>query len=251
MRKFIYVFLICIFSVNIYADYESPMTKYKDNYFIAGNEDVKFQVSAKYNIFYPFDSGIYFGYTQKSWWKIYDSSSPFYETNYMPEAFIQFESGRNMFGDAVIPGIDYIKVSPIFHKSNGQDEADNRSLNLYYGEIQVSAGDIVNIGASGKVFGYYNKAKENYDINKYNKNYEANIFIKLKSKNVQYLDKEELNIRFAGNPAGNGWYEVEFKVRILTTYVQPKLFFQFRNGYDEFLINYNEKHKSFRAGLVF
>lgn len=255
MKKILMLILLLVIALPLMGrEYESPMSIYKDNYFLSGDkieDQVIFQISAKFDPFYPLDLGAYFAYTQKSHWKIYDNSAPFKENNYMPEVFFQFTSGKNIFNNAVIPGVDYIKASPIFHKSNGLEGAESRSINTYYGEMQVSAGEVLNIGASGKVFAYYNKSRKNEDINKYNKNYEANIFLKLRSKNVMYLDKEEINVRFAGNPTGNGWYEAEFKFRILTTYVQPKLFIQFRSGYDEFLINYNEKQKSLRAGLVF
>lgn len=235
-------------------EWENPMQPYKDNYIITGDSEedqVKFQLSIRYNLFYPSKTGINFAYTQKSYWRIYDDSSPFVETNYMPEAFYIFESGDNLFNNYVIPYVDFIKVAPIFHKSNGRDGLESRSMNNYYGEMQVSYGDTVNIGVSGKVYGYYNTDKSNRDINDYNKNYEANVFLKLRSKRVQYLDKEEINVRFAGNPADKGWYEAELKFRILTTYVQPRFFIQFRDGYDEFMINYGEKNRAIRAGLVF
>ena len=254
MKKLLFILLLFIAVPLFSKEYESPMTPYQDNYIITGDSEedqVKFQFSAKYNIFYPFNSGIYFGYTQRSYWRIYDDSSPFVETNYMPEAFYRFESGNNMFKDYVIPGVDYIQASPIEHKSNGRDMEDSRSINRYYGQVQLSVGQLVNAGVNVKVFGYYNKAKENADINDYNKNYEADVFLKLRSTSVKYLDKEEIHFKFGGDPTDKGWYAVEGRIRILSTYVQPKLFFQYRKGYDEFMINYSEKQESFRAGFIF
>jgi len=254
MKKIIILltFLVMTFSANA-KEFKTPMSPYQDNYIIAGDNDaqVKFQFSAKYNLLYPFNTGIYFGYTQRSYLRIYDESSPFVETNYMPEAFYRFDSGDNMFKNYVIPFVDYIQVSPVSHKSNGRNELNSRSINIYYGQIQMSKGDILNVGANIKVFGYYNKAKENKDINDYNKNYEADLFLKLRSKTVMYLDKEELHLKFGGNPVNKGWFAVEARVRLLSTYVQPKLFIQYREGYDEFMINYNEKEKSIRAGFIF
>lgn len=237
------------------------MTIYKDNYFISGDDQedqVKFQVSAKYSIFYPSKIGLYAGYTQISWWKIYEKSSPFYETNYMPELFLNFESGNNVFGDVEIPFIDFIQVSPIFHKSNGRDELDSRSINTYYGQIQFSYGDVYNFGFGLKGFNYYNKSKKNRDIEKYIGYYETDIFFKIKSKTVEFFDKEELHFKFGGYDKSDfddkeyiGWYCIEVQFRIITSYVQPKLFIQYYNGYGEFLIDYNKKEDSFRIGLVF
>src|SRR5436190_9697256 len=81
---------------------KSPaFTIYRDNYFIAGttlqetpteyNSDVKFQVSFKQRLtnkpgwfgFYP-----YLTYSQKTFWNIFVSSSPFAESNYNPSLFM-------------------------------------------------------------------------------------------------------------------------------------------------------------------
>lgn len=277
MKRILIFFILLFMSVNLFSqnnfmieeepqlkyqisssyekDYESPMSAYKSNYFVTGEskeDQVKYQISVKYNLFYPFNLGVFFAYTQRSWWKIYDNSSPFFETNFLPEAFYEFESGNNVFNNFVIPYIDFIRLSPYEHRSNGREEGpDNRGENKYYGEIQASVGKVYNFGVRGKVFGYYTRAKENKDINDYHKNYEASVFFKLKSKNVRYLDKEEINVSWGGNPANKGWYSIEVSARILSTYVQPKLFIQFYKGYDEFILFYNKKTEAVRIGFIF
>jgi phospholipase A1 len=259
MKKILIFIVACFMSISVLAEqkeYQSPMSSYQDNYFITGDFDedqVKYQISVKYNLFYPFKSGVFFAYTQRSWWKIYDKSSPFYENNFMPEVFYQFESGNNLFGNYIIPYIDYIQVSPWSHRSNGREDGpDNRGEDKYYGEIQASVGDVYNFGVRAKVFGYYpTLAKENEDINDYHYNYEGGVFFKLKSKNVLYLDKEEIHVKWGGNPTNKGWYSVELTTRILTTYIQPKLFIQYYKGYDEFILYYNKKTEAVRVGLIF
>lgn len=256
MRQVLLTILIAMMLQPLYAEqkiYQSPMSLYNDNYFITGDKDkeqVKFQFSAMYNVIYPYEL-LYFGYTQRSWWKIYDKSSPFVETNYMPEIFLRFTSGKNIVNNVVIPFVDYIQVSPIFHKSNGRDEENSRSMNIYYGQLQISAGDVLNVGANVKAYKYYNVSKRNLDINDYNKNYEATIFLKIRSKTVLYFDKEELRVTFAGDPRDKGYYQIEGAFRILTSYIQPRLFFQYRKGYDEWMVDYNKKTESYRLGLVF
>ena len=49
-----------------------------------------FQISAKHEIF---GTGLYFAYTQISFWQAYDkdNSAPFRETNYNPELFYRFK----------------------------------------------------------------------------------------------------------------------------------------------------------------
>lgn len=255
MKKLLTLIFIS-FSLLVYAEenkYQSPMTIYKNNFFISGNstDQVKFQISAKYALLYPSSAGLFVGYTQLSKWNIYDKSSPFYDNNYMPEVFGQFESNNN-FLDQDLGIIDYIQFSPIAHCSNGKDGDDSRSINTYYGQIQISYGDHYNIGTNLKVFGYYNKSVKNKDITKYKGYYESDVFFRIKSKTVEYLDKEELHLKFGANPFTNGWYCIEAQVRILTSKVQPKLFIQFYHGYSEFLIDYNKKtENALRAGLVF
>lgn len=233
-------------------EYESPMSMYHDNYFITGNQDAqtKFQVSAKYSILYPSKIGLYAAYTQTSWWKLYDKSSPFYETNYQPETFLLFESANNFVNDVKLGPIDYIQLSPIYHKSNGRDGEESRGMNLYYARTQLSFGEVYNVGVAVKIFDYYNVSRKNADIDSYIGHYEADVFLKIKSSDVYLLDKEELHFKF-GSGKDKGWFCAEVQARIITSYIQPKIFIQVYHGYAEWLINYNEKETSVRAGLTF
>lgn len=89
-------------------------------------QDVEFvfQISAKQKLF---ASNWYFGYTQKSFWQLYDQerSRPFRETNYNPELFYRWtpDPVRWKHWGADI-GIE--------HESNGQDLPESRSWNRLY-----------------------------------------------------------------------------------------------------------------------
>ena len=266
MKKIFMTLILFFLSINLFADstYESPMSLYKENYFIAGNKEnqVKFQFSAKYNLVYPSKLGIYAAYSQRSLWYLYNESSPFIETNYMPEVFFRFESKNNFLGDKDLGFIDYIQISPISHCSNGRDGLESRSINTFYAQVQVSIGEHYNFGTNVKIFGYWNKACENPDIEKYLSYYETDLFFKLKSESVKFLDKEELHFKFGGLGTSDydsykkdkkiyGWYCIEGRIRIITTRFQPQLFIQYYRGYAQWLVNYNEKEKSLRAGIVF
>jgi len=253
MKK-IFIYLFIFISTIIYAQekpYESPLTSYKDNYFLLGNmeDQVKFQLSLKYNLFYPNSTGIYFAYTQLSHWYVYNDRDTFY-TMYQPEIFYRFESGNNIFKNFIIPYVDYIQTSPFSHCSTGVEGNDHRSIGTYYGQIQLSIGEIYNFGINGKYFRYYEVADKNKDINDYKKNYEADLFFKLKSSEVEYLDKEELHFKFGGNPLNKGWYCIEGQIRIITSYIQPRLFIQYWHGYGEFMVNYNQKENNIRVGVI-
>ena len=257
-KKIVLSSLIIFFaSMNIFAEvaYIDPIQAYKTNYIITGEhieDQVKFQLSIMYPLFWPFNTGLYFGYTQLSYWRIYDKSSPFEDTNYSPEFFYKFESGDNIFNDYRIKFVDYIQISPIQHRSNGQPSGpDDRSENKYYGEIQLSVGEVYNFGVRGKVFGYYNVADGNKDINVYHKNYETGIFFKNLSKRISGLEREKVEITFGGNPTNRGWVKAEVSARLITSYFQPRLFVQFFRGYDEFMMYYNIKTEAVRIGLSF
>lgn len=266
MKKLVLLFIL-LSCVSSYAkEYESPMSMYKDNYFISGdNQDqVKFQVSAKYALLYPTSIGLYVAYSQISSWHLYDKSAPFYDNNYMPEAFLMFESKNNIF-DLDMKLLDYIQISPISHMSNGRDGSDSRGINTYYGQAQISYGDKYNFGLNLKVFNYYNKSGKNEDIEDYKGHYEADLFFKLRSKSVSFLDKEEFHIKFGGydkldydayKESGNrddikGYVIIEAQFRIITSYIQPKLFIQYFSGWGEYMIDYNKRDTAVRAGLVF
>lgn len=253
MKKlFLTVLLLMMFVPLFSQEYESPMTMYRDNFIIAGDDEdqVKFQFSAKYNIFYPSSTGIYFGYTQLNHWFVYDNRDTFYSM-YQPEVFYRFESGHNIFGDVDVPLLDYIQLSPYYHCSTGVEGPDHRGIDTYYGQIQLSVGETVNLGANLKVFKYYHIEENNKDINDYRKNYQADFFLKIRSKQVSLLDKEELHCIIGGNPRGKGFIQGELVFRIITAYIQPRFFIQYYHGYDEFMVDYNKKTTAVRAGLIF
>ncbi|WP_341918108.1 phospholipase A [Hydrocarboniphaga effusa] len=86
--------------------------------------EVLFAISAKARLF---GMPLYFGYSQKSFWQVYDAdrSRPFRETDYNPELFYRFTPDPkqwNYWGADV--GIE--------HESNGHDVPLSRSWNRVY-----------------------------------------------------------------------------------------------------------------------
>lgn len=86
--------------------------------------EMVFQISAKQRLF---ATNFFFGYTQKSFWQIYDQdrSRPFRETNYNPEVFYRWTPDPEVWHHW---GVDV----GLEHESNGQSLPESRSWNRVY-----------------------------------------------------------------------------------------------------------------------
>jgi phospholipase A1 len=110
-------------------------TPHKLNYFILNgvppneNAQVKFQISAKYQVVEWSDYHFYFAYTQKSFWDIGKPSMPFEESNYNPEIFFSRTFDRPIRGNLELHDV---AIGPFEHESNGLTGLDSRSWNRTY-----------------------------------------------------------------------------------------------------------------------
>lgn len=96
------------------------------------NVEIEFQISIKVQLFDDVignNGDIFVAYTGQSWWQAYNSdlSSPFRETNYEPEVFLNFDTKWNIFGWHIY------QVAPgLVHESNGRNIPLSRSWNRFY-----------------------------------------------------------------------------------------------------------------------
>jgi len=93
------------------------------------SNEIQFQLSIKlplYNNLFDTGADLFTAYTQNSYWQIYDTehSSPFRETNYMPEFFLQWQPNTQM-GSSTLKQIRF----SLIHQSNGQEIGPSRSWN--------------------------------------------------------------------------------------------------------------------------
>lgn len=123
---------------------------YHENYFFPISYDMKnkegrkqletkFQLSIKKPLFhniFGLNETVNFGYTQTSWWQLYESSSPFRETNYKPEIFVEIPYGKK--DKTALKGVKF----GFLHESNGQDEPKSRSWNRLYLTSYFQAGNL-------------------------------------------------------------------------------------------------------------
>jgi phospholipase A1 len=216
---------------------------YKPVYFLAGDNEnqVKYQVSFKYALCYPFETGLFFAYTQVAHWNLYDRSSPFKETNYNPSIFWEIEN--------VNQWLDFARVIPYEHKSNGRDGQDSRGIDRYFGEMQISYGQTFNIGLREKAGGYYAISNHNKDIKRYIGYFETEAFAQIKDKHG-YIGHEKIYIKGEWTHKYY-WYECGLSIRLFTEKIQPDIYIQYYRGYGEFLLDYNKKTEALRAGFIF
>jgi outer membrane phospholipase A len=119
---------------------------YNLNYFskmCSNKNDIKFQLSNAYRIFkFQFDENydriwfpeLWLSYTGLSRWALFDfgNSSPFLQTNHLPELFFSFGPGVLEPG-LKNPGLTNIKLG-VMHESNVQ-QFNSRSWDRYFGEL--------------------------------------------------------------------------------------------------------------------
>ncbi|MGH1468783.1 MAG: phospholipase A [Bdellovibrionales bacterium] len=94
------------------------------------NFQISFSILAEDNIFGS-GRGLFFAYTQQSWWQMYNSSwsRPFRETNYSPEFFVRrvLDKPHPLLGGLVL-AYDL----GVIHESNGEIQALSRSWNRVF-----------------------------------------------------------------------------------------------------------------------
>lgn len=101
----------------------------------------EFQISLKAkaaeNLF-GVGADLWFAYTQQSQWQVYNSahSSPFRETNYMPEAFLVFPTHYQLLGLTA----RFVRIG-VIHQSNGRDDPLSRSWNRVYAQVGFERGN--------------------------------------------------------------------------------------------------------------
>ncbi len=110
-----------------------------------GNDVLKsealFQISPKIKLWQDVlgrDVDFWVGYTQRSFWQVYNTedSSPFRETNYEPEAFLNFRTDLPFLGmrmRTITLGLN--------HQSNGCSEPLSRSWNRLVGNFGLERGN--------------------------------------------------------------------------------------------------------------
>lgn len=206
------------------------------------NEEAKYQISFKV----PLLTGIFddrttfwFGYTQKSFWQVYnqDESAPFRETNYEPELFF-----RHTLNWDIGPGTLSAVSIGFNHQSNGQSEPRSRSWNRIMGSIAYSVDRWLFLVQPWYRLPENSNTDDNEDIERYLGHASYNAVYKL-------TEDRTFSLKLMNNLRSDNRTSVEFG------YSFPmgdrlKGFIQYYNGYGESLIDYNQRIERVGFGIM-
>ncbi|NIS75655.1 MAG: phospholipase [Deltaproteobacteria bacterium] len=207
------------------------------------NFEVKFQLSLKIllweKMFGNKNGNLYFGYTQRSFWQLYDKalSSPFRETNYEPEMFVRFNT------DFTLLGLKHRFVSVgLNHQSNGRGRPLSRSWNRIYAEIVAERGNLVVSLKPWFRIPENERDDDNPDIEKYLGYGEVTAAYGLRGHVFSLLFRNNLRGRRNRGAVELGWsFPVTHNLR---GYVQ------YFNGYGESLVDYNDASNRIGIGVM-
>ncbi len=225
---------------------------YKENYFLPISYDMKerdgkeqaeakFQISVKKPIIHDLfnlDETINFGYTQTSWWQIYKESSPFRETNYKPEIFIDIPYGKK---DKT--ALKWLKFGFI-HESNGQSGDKSRSWNRIYFTSSFQAQNLFIFPTVWYRISESKEEDDNPDILKYLGYGNLTFIYPYKSNTFKLLLRN--NLRFNNDNKGYAQFDWTFP---FFNFKNAFGYFQLSSGYGDSLIDYDKEINRISFGI--
>ena len=229
-----------IYTVNPSDDSETQPSK---------DSNVIFQISFKQDL-WAIDYGrLYFAYSQKSFWRMYniENSRPFRETNHNPEIFFRTRGFDLWGGTSFDFGIE--------HESNGAEEPSSRSWNRIYGTPSHSHDFENGIHFNGQLKLWHRipekkketpddpRGDENPDIGEYYGNKELHLGLNWRKFTLSFMLRHSFL-------SGRGAILIDLAI---PTYLPSGMYWHFRffDGYGESLIDYNRKITRYGIGFLF
>ena len=220
----------------------SPRTGRSDYDYQVDNQEAKYQISFKV----PLLTGLlddrttlWFGYTQKSFWQVYnqDESAPFRETNFEPEIFLRYAPNYD-FG----PGTLNAVTIGFNHESNGQSEPRSRSWNRIMATAAYSYNRWLFIVQPWYRLPEQASEDDNEDIERYLGH--ANYLMV-----YRWTEDRTLSLKLMNNLRSDNRTSAELG------YSFPlgdtvKGYIHYYNGYGESLIDYNQRIQRIGIGIM-
>lgn len=252
MKKLITIISLLL-SMSVFADEVSIFEKktsdfildaHKDIYALIGNKEDNFkgQFSFSVDLIKLGKTHLYHGFTQTMFWAIFLPGVPISTMDFNPEFFWNLPLNEH----------NYIDLGLFEHKSNASIGGKHISMDGSYLRYvnKWHFGDIY----FTNVFKYYfifNTLETNLNIVNYN-SFKWRFGIGIINVLDEYIDNKE--IYYEANSGGNlnfwtHWIGIKFRLRM--KWYSPYIFVQFRTGYMENLIQYDQYGQSLRVGLLF
>lgn len=219
-------------------------------YFILGGDaDARFQLSFNYRLFSPegpvvklapFLTGLYFGYTQNSFWDLGEDSKPFRDTSYRPSLYWQ--------GSLTGPGwLPQTWKAGYEHESNGKDDEDSRSIDTLFfeprWEYAFPGGRVLSFNP--RIRAYLDKS-DNPDIQRYRG------FVNWAAQYGRD-DGWKFALNYLQGTSGYATAQIDASYPLGTevfSNIGSFIHFQYFTGYGETLLNYDDrKSDQFRIGI--
>ena len=201
--------------------------------------ETKFQISLAKPLFYDvfgLRESLVAAYTQTSWWQITKKSSPFRETNYQPEIFLNFASPKYL--EKI--GIQNLKFG-LLHESNGRDGSKSRSWNRAYVQSDFVYG---NFSVSPRVWSVIGEKNDNKEILNYIGHGDLRLSYKLNDQIFSLMLRNNLHF----DKTNKGAAEISYMFPIFSSGVYGYL--QYFTGYGESLIDYDRHTDKVGLGFV-
>lgn len=228
---------------------------YKKNYLLPVTYDLNktedrnqletsFQISVEKPISYNFfglNESISAAYTQKSFWQTSNDSSPFRETNYMPEIFIQFPYKNNKY-------LKGYKVS-LLHESNGRNNNFSKSWNRVYAEAYIQSSNLFIIPRVWYRIPEKEEDDDNPDIDKYYGYGDLSLFYAHKKHTFELILRN--NLRLNSENKGSAEFNWAFPLPSFLSTNNSYGLFQVFSGYGNSLIDYDREVNKIGLGITF
>jgi phospholipase A1 len=202
--------------------------------------EAKFQLSLKARIWADDDRdvGVWFAYTQQNQWQVYNSdlSSPFRETNYMPEIVASFRPGMTL-GEW-----QWNQLNVGFnHQSNGRSDPLSRSWNRVFVEGGIERGNFALLARAWARLEESDEEDDNPDITDYMGYGELT--------GIWKRGASSYTLMVRGNPStGKGAGQFTWMSRPLLGPL--KAYVQIFSGYGESMIDYDWNQTTFGVGVA-
>ena len=241
------------------AGFREFFTPYKRNYILFGSMqnkdggepfsgktlDIRYEIGMKFRLFQNQASPeglspLYFGYSQRSWWDIAESSAPFKEHNYNPELFWDFQDAGADQGWLPYEFATFVDRFGFEHQSNGRDGLESRSWDRLYAQKSLRLRD--DLAVRLKAFVATNEGDNNADITDYLGNGEVQLTFEPNQ------DMDVILTSTKGHSRSKYNYQLDL-VYTMGSWLNTKFMLSYYDGYGEALASYDEKTRSLRAGI--